>query len=242
MTNGLKRNVERLFDDKGHVFLLALDHAQSGVMPGLENISSLMDKLAFAPLDGFILNIGLAGNLARSPFLRKKLVLRTSFGASSLASSYPQAHLNHVSPETALAVGADAVLMMALVGGEDYCSLQPLAADIDAFHQYSIPVVVEIIAAEFDRTATFDVQYHGARIAAELGADAVKVFYVNDFEKVIECCPVPVILAGGPKDSDIITVAKHAVDCGARGFAFGRNIFQANDPLEVIGSLREILG
>ena len=78
MTNGLKRNFERLFDDKGHVFLLALDHAQSGVMPGLENISSLMDKLAFAPLDGFILNIGLAGNLARSPFLRKKLVLRTS--------------------------------------------------------------------------------------------------------------------------------------------------------------------
>lgn len=242
MTDGLTRNTEKLFDEKGHIFLLALDHAQSGVMPGLEDTLALMNTLAEAPLDGFILNIGLAAHLARPPFLRKKLLLRSSFGGSSLADAYAPAHLNHVSPETALAAGADAVLMMAVIGGEDYRSLQALAADIDAFHQYSIPVVVEILAADFSKTASFDVQHHGARIAAELGADAVKAFFVDNFEKVIDCCPVPVILAGGPKDRDINTVARHAIECGARGFAFGRNIFQASAPSAVIRSLRAILG
>jgi len=242
MTDGLIRNTEKLFDEKGHILLLALDHAQSGVKQGLEDMPALMNTLAEAPLDGFILNIGLAAHLARSPFLRKKLLLRSSFGGSSLADAYAPAHLNHVSPETALAAGADAVLMMAVIGGEDYRSLQALAADIDAFHQYSIPVVVEILAADFSKTATFDVQYHGARIAAELGADAVKAFYVDNFEKVVGCCPVPLILAGGPKDRDIGVVARHAIECGARGFAFGRNIFQASDPLAVIRSLREMLG
>ena len=241
MTDGLTRNTEKLFDENGHIFLLALDHAQSGVMSGLENTPALMNSLTEAPLDGFILNIGMAATMARQPFARKKLLLRTSFGGSNLAEAFAPAHLNHVSPETALTVGADAVLMMAVIGGEDYRSLQALAADIDAFHQYSVPVVVEILAADFSKTASFDIQYNGARIAAELGADAVKAFYVDNFEKVTGCCPAPVILAGGPKDRDIAVVAAHAIECGARGFAFGRNIFQASDPVAVIRSLRNIL-
>lgn len=242
MTQGLIRNTANLFDERGHIFLLALDHAQSGVMLGLEHTPDLLDALAGAPLDGFILNIGLAAHMARAPFLCKKLILRTSFGGSNLAKNFAPAHLNHVSPETALAVGADAALMMAVLGGEDYQSLQTLAADIDAFHQYSIPVIVEILAAEFSATATFDVQHHGARVAAELGADAVKVFYVDNFERVVSDCPAPVILAGGPKDRDIASVARHAIECGARGFAFGRNIFQASDPTAAVRSLRAILG
>jgi len=242
MTDGLKRNTEMLFDDRGHLFLLALDHAQSGVMRGLENSGGLMEKLATTALNGFILNVGMANRMSEKLFLRKKLVLRTSFGGSQLADEYAAAHANHVSPETALALGADAVLMMAVIGGADYRGLQEAAADIDAYHQLSIPVVVEILAADFSKTASFDVQYHGARIAAELGADVVKAFYVEGFEKLIACCPVPVILAGGPKDRDIYTVARQALDAGARGFAFGRNLFQADDPASIIQKLGTLLG
>lgn len=241
MTGGIARGTERLFDDKGHLFLLALDHAQSGVMPGLENSGGLMTKLASSALDGFILNIGMSGRMAAPPFLRKKLVLRTSFGGSMLASDYSTVHANHVSPETALSVGADAVLMMAVIGGTDYKSLQALAADIDRFHQLSIPVIVEILAADFTKTSSFDIQYNGARIAAELGADVVKAFFVEGFDKVTACCPVPVILAGGPKDRDIAAVAAQALSEGARGFAFGRNIFQAADPEAVVEKLGGLL-
>ena len=237
MTNGLKRGVSRLFDDKGHIFLLALDHAQMGVMPGLERSGDLMDSLAESALSGFILNVGMAGKMTEPKLARKKLVLRTSSGGSQLGTEYASAHTNHVSPETALALGADAVLMMAVLGGADYQSLQRVGEDIDAYHQFSIPVIVEILSADFSKTNTFDVQYHGARIAAEMGADVVKAFYVDGFDKVTSCCPVPVILAGGPKDRDIVAVARQALAEGARGFAFGRNIFQAKDPAAAVSSL-----
>lgn len=241
MTNGLKRCVSRLFDDRGHLFLLALDHAQMGVMPGLERSGELMASLTDSPLSGFILNVGMAGRMAEPPLARKKLVLRSSSGGSQLGTEYAEAHTNHVSPETALALGADAVLMMAVLGGADYRSLQAVGEDIDAFHQLSIPVIVEILSSDFSKTNTFDVQYHGARIAAEMGADVVKAFFVDGFDRVTSSCQVPVILAGGPKDRDILAVAKQALDEGGRGFAFGRNIFQAKDPKATVASLAALL-
>ena len=241
MTGGIARNREGLFNDKGLLFLLALDHAQSGVTPGLEKSWELMDRLSDSALSGFILNVGLSGRMAEIRFLRKKLILRTSFGGSALASDYATAHANHVSPETALALGADAVLIMAIMGGSDYLGLQEMAADIDAYHQLSIPVIVEILAADFSRTNSFDIQYNGARVAAELGADIVKAFYVDGFDKVTASCPVPVILAGGPKDRDIAVVASQALAEGAKGFAFGRNIFQAENPEAVVEKLGKLL-
>ncbi|MHB9153089.1 MAG: class I fructose-bisphosphate aldolase [Spirochaetales bacterium] len=241
MTGGIARNTDRLFDDKGHLFLLALDHAQSGVTPGLEKSTELMERLSGSSLNGFILNVGMASRMAAPSFLRKKLVLRTSFGGSQLANEYAAVHANHVSPETALALGADAVLMMAVIGGPDHRSLQAMAADIDSYHRLSIPVIAEIIASDFSKTSTFDIQYHGARIAAELGADVVKAFFVEGFDKVTASCPVPLILAGGPKDRDIFSVAAQALREGARGFAFGRNIFQAEAPGEIVAKLGALL-
>jgi putative autoinducer-2 (AI-2) aldolase len=240
--DGVRRNSARLFDAAGKLFLLALDHSQSGVVTGLEKPLDLMRRLADSSLDGFILNAGFADRMASKPFLRRKLVLRTSFGGTCLATEYAETHANHVSPETALAVGADAVLMMLTIGGADFRGIQEIAADIDAYHALGIPVVAEIIASDFARTATFDVQYHGARIAAELGADVVKAFYVEGFDRVVSCCPVPVILAGGPKDQDILDVARRALAEGASGFAFGRNIFQSADPAAVVGRLAALLG
>jgi len=232
--NGLNRNVARLFGARNKLFILAMDHAQGGVMQGLERPCELLDSLASSPVDGFILNVGLADKMGYGKLLNKKLILRTSFGGSMMSSEYTNVHANHVSPETALRLGADAVVMMFVMGGADYRSIQQAAKDIDAYHLLGIPVIAEILCADFSNTATFDIQMNGARAAAELGADVVKAFYTEDFDKVIENCPVPVILAGGPKGSDIATVAKNALNAGAKGLAFGRNIFQSPDPAEII--------
>ena len=214
---------------------------RAGLTPGLEKSGELMGILSQSSLNGFILNVGMATRMSEPAFLRKKLVLRTSFGGSQLANEYAAVHANHVSPATALALGADAVLMMAVIGGPDHRSLQAMAADIDAYHKLSIPVIAEIIASDFSKTSTFDIQYHGARVAAELGADVVKAFYVEGFGKVTASCPVPLILAGGPKDRDIFSVAAQALQEGARGFAFGRNIFQADNPGNIVAKLGELL-
>jgi DhnA family fructose-bisphosphate aldolase class Ia len=235
--NGLRRNVAKLFGQRDRLFVLAMDHAQGGHVAGLEDPEALMDALAASPVDGFILNVGLADRMAQEPFLKKKLILRSSFGGTKLAEQFCDVHANHVSPLTARRLGADAVLMMFSIGGADYRSLQAAAADIDAFHAEEIPVIAEIIASDFDRTTDEDIQLNGARIAAELGADVVKAFYVEGFDRVVSSCPAPVILAGGPKDRDIVEVARTALGAGAKGLAFGRNIFQHPRPAEIVAAL-----
>ncbi|MEI6386560.1 MAG: hypothetical protein WCQ50_07990 [Spirochaetota bacterium] len=238
--NGLKRNTAKLFGERNRLFIAAMDHAQGGMVQGLEDPHAFMERLAPSPIDGFILNVGLADRMAEVAFLRKKLILRTSFGGTQLADDFTNVHRNHVSPETALRLGADAVLMMFAVGGADHQSIQDAAAAIDAYHQLGIPVIAEIIASDFSKTINYDIQYNGARIAAELGADVVKAFYVDGFERVVSSCPAPLILAGGPKGLDILEVAARALSAGARGFAFGRNLFQHPDPVAAVVELDDL--
>ena len=131
--------------------------------------------------------------------------------------------------------------MMMVLGGADYRSIQDAAEAIDGFHRLQIPVVVEILADDFTKTQTFDIQANGAREAAELGADVVKAFYTENFEAVVKSCPVPIVLAGGPKGADILDTAADAVRCGVKGFCFGRNLFQSEDAAERIEKLYQIL-
>ena len=241
--SGLQRNTARLFNDAGMLFVIAIDHPQCfGVMQGLENPDSILAECAETRVDGFIMNPGLAERMSTEPLIRKKLILRTSLAGSYLGSGYPDVHGNFVSPERALALGTDAALMMLVIGGNDYMSMQQVARDIDSFHRLQIPCIVEILASDFPKTSTLEIQMTGARIAAEIGADVVKAFHTPDLDKVVSGCPVPVILAGGPKDVSLRDFAKDAISKGARGFAFGRNVFQHPNPRSIIQELGSILG
>lgn len=239
--NGLQRNTARLFQNGGKLFVLAMDHAQTGIMEGLTDVKDTMRLCADTELDGFLVNVEPARAMVEPALIQKKLILRSSFGGTRLSSSFSSIHRNHVSPETALSLGADAVVMMIVFGEDDAEGVQQAAADIDAYHQYGIPVIAEILAVDFSKTQTFEVQANGARAAAELGADVIKAFYTERFDEVVKNCPVPVILAGGPKERDISDVAKAAVADGVSGFAFGRNLFQAENPPELISRLNQVL-
>ena len=238
--NGLRRNTEKLFSNGGRLFAMATDLPQVGLVEGLTDTKGLLRSCMDSELDAFLTNVGIA-HIAEEEMLHKKLILRTSSGGTNLATEFTCVQKNHVSPEIALAMGADAVVMMMVIGGADYASIQDAAAAIDAYHRLSIPVVVEILAADYEKTQTFDIQANGARVAAELGADVVKAFYTENFGTVVENCPVPIILAGGPKGSDIFETAQAAVDAGVKGFCFGRNLFQSEDRLERITRLNRIL-
>lgn len=238
--NGIKRNTERLFSHGGKLFAMAMDLPQVGLVDGLTDPRAVIRSCKDSQLDAFLTNVGVA-HLAEEELLTKKLILRTSSGGTNLATEFTGVQKNHVSPETALAMGADAVVMMMVIGGADYASIQDAAAAIDAYHRLSIPVVVEILAADYEKTQTFDIQANGARVAAELGADVVKAFYTENFDTVVANCPVPIILAGGPKGSDIFDTAAAAVKAGVKGFCFGRNLFQSEDKLERIARLDRIL-
>ena len=195
--NGLLRNTAKLFNHDGKLFVLAMDHAQTGVTEGLTDVKAIMRRRADSALDGFLVNVEPARAMAEDALLQEKLLLRSSFGGTRLSSSFSATHKNHVSPMTALSLGADAVVMMITFGEGDAAGIQQAAADIDAYHQLGIPVIAEILATDFAKTQTFETQANGARVAAELGADVIKAFYTDQFDTVVANCPVPVILAGG---------------------------------------------
>lgn len=240
---GLERNIAALLGNKGKLFVAAFDHPQIyGVMPGLEKPGQAVERLIHTPVDGFILNPGMFARVDAALVRNKKMILRASMGGSSLGKSFSDCHDVTASPKQALNLGADAILVMLVLGGDhDKESMAGTALAVDRFHEYSIPVIVEVLAADFEKNNDSRFVRDGARIAAELGADLVKAFHCSDFKAVVEGCPVPVVLAGGPKDADILDVAKSAGRDGVAGFAFGRNIFQNENPAALIAALDAIL-
>lgn len=238
---GLARNTAKLFSKDDRLLIVALDHPQSfGAMEGLEKPLELIEKLSESKADGFIVNPGLVKLLDPKTLADKKLVIRASLGGSKF-SDYKSIHPVVVSAETLVNLGADAAILMLVLGKEDYDSMENVASAIDQYHSLSIPVIVEVLAEDFGKTSDPELVRSGARIAAELGADVVKVFYSEKFANVVESCPIPVLLAGGPKSLDVFTMAKNAVDGGAKGYAFGRNVFQSEDPLDLLAKLDRIL-
>ena len=239
---GLEKNVKRLFENGGKLYIGAFDHPQSfGVMDGLEDIKGLVYGLTNTELDGFILNPGIFPLLDTDKIYNKKLIMRGTLGGSKF-SRFSQCHRVIVSPETVLRSGADAVLLMLVLGGEnDLESMTEISRAADAFHQFSIPVIVEVLNADMSKLNDPEFVRDGARIAVEMGADVIKAFYCENFHEVIKGCPVPVILAGGPKGGDIVDTAKTVVKAGVNGFAFGRNIFQNSEAGKLISKLNALL-
>ena len=244
---GLEKRVARLFANEGNLFVAAFDHPQIyGVMKGLENTPDLVASLKDTPLDGFILNPGMLAHIDASAMADKLLVLRASVGGTMIGDSYQSydndLHESIASAELAARLGADAALFMFVINGrrDKECELE-LARVCESYHRFGIPVIAEVLNADY--TKNNDTQYvaAGARIAAEIGADVIKAFYCDDFKYVTSTCPVPVILAGGPKDADIASVVRDVVSKGVKGLAFGRNLFQAEDIKTLISDLNGAL-
>lgn len=238
---GLERRMAKLMANEGKLFLAAFDHPQIyGLMKGLENTPALVESLKDSQLDGFILNPGMVSRVDSKAMADKLLVLRASVGGAIIGEhySYSDIHQRIASAELAAQLGADAVLLMFVLGGNtDKESQLELADACEKYHKYGIPVIAEVLNADYTMNNDSDFIASGARIAAELGADMIKAFYCTDFAKVTENCPVPVILAGGPKDADILSVVKEVVSKGAKGLAFGRNLFQSEDIKALVKSL-----
>lgn len=240
---GIDRRMAKLFKHDGKLFLAAFDHPQIyGTMEGLEDTPALVKDLKTSKVDGFILNPGMFKHLNPKSVENKVLVLRGSVGGTMLGSVYSDVHYSMVSAEEAARLDADAVLVMCVLGGsKDMETEMELARVCEEYHQYGIPVIAEVLAADYTKNNDSDFIASGARIAAEMGADIIKAFYCKDFEKVTKNCPIPVILAGGPKDKDINAVVKEVVSKGAKGLAFGRNIFQSSDVKKTIAELDKAL-
>ena len=221
--------------------MLAIDHGYfqgptSGLEKPGETVAPLLDHA-----DALMLTRGVLRNVI-DPGGRVPIVLRVSGGTSILKEDLSDEDLT-VSIEDAIRLNASALALSIFVGSpHEKETLTNLARLCDEGHEYGIPVLaVTAVGKEMAR----DARYLGlaSRIAAELGAQIVKTYYCEGFEKVVAGCPVPIVIAGGKKieERDALKLAHDAVSAGAVGVDMGRNIFQSKWPVQMIQAVRSIV-
>ncbi len=220
--------------------MLAVDHGYfQGPTTGLENPRrTITPLLPYA--DSLMLTRGVLRNSV-DPRATVPVVLRASGGTSILKELSNEVVTTSI--EEAVRLNASAVAVSIFVGSEnEKGTLQNLSQLVDEGERYGMPVLaVTAVGREMVR----DARYLGlaCRIGAELGARVVKTYYCEDFEKVVEACPVPVVIAGGKKlpERDALELAYDAVSRGAAGVDMGRNIFQSQNPVGMIKAVRAIV-
>ena len=229
--SGKAVRLRRIFKEDGRAVISALDFAGfMGPVPGLEVPKEITAKVVRGGADAIIAHPGFAREAQEAYGGKAGLIMRITGGCSPFApdASY---HLPTCSVEEAVRLGADAVCVMVIMGApQEHAMLATLGKTAEEAARLGIPVVAELLP-QFDHS--YDPQWVGvsARLGFELGADVIKAYYCGDaFADVVKSCPIPIVMAGGPKSADIFTNIEKALQAGAAGVAIGRNIFQAPDP------------
>ena len=220
--------------------MLAVDHGYfQGPTTGLEN-----PRKTITPLLPYADSLMLTRGVLRTSVDTSAplpIVLRVSGGTSVLKELSNEAVTTSI--EEAIRLNASAVAVSVFVGSEnEKQTLANLAELVNEGERYGMPVLaVTAVGREMNR----DARYLGlaCRIAAELGASIVKTYYCEDFRKVVDGCPVPLVIAGGKKlpEMDALRLAHDSVADGAVGVDMGRNIFQSSDPVGMIRAVRSIV-
>ncbi len=239
MSWGLSNRVSRLTKD-GRMVMLAVDHGYfQGPTTGLENPRATVTPL-LPYADSLMLTRGVL-RTSVDPSQKLPIVLRVSGGTSILKELSDEVVTTSI--EEAIRLNASAVAVSIFVGSEhEKETLANLSELVNEGERYGMPVLaVTAVGREMAR----DARYLGlaCRIAAELGASLVKTYYCEDFHKVVEGCPVPVLIAGGKKlpEKDALQLAFNAVSEGAVGVDMGRNIFQSSNPVGMIKAVRAVV-
>jgi putative autoinducer-2 (AI-2) aldolase len=239
---GMKNRLSKIIKPKdGHTVMLAVDHGYfMGPTSGLEQLGAMVNPL-LPYADTLMVTRGALRNYI-DPTTDIPIVLRVSGGTSIIGKE-----LLHegtvVSIEDAIRLNASGVAYSILVGAEfERDTILGMTQYIDEAERYGIPVLaVTAVGKEMVR----DARYMGlaSRMAAELGASIVKTYFVKDFEKVIESCPVPVVIAGGKKqpEAGALQMAYDAMHAGAIGVDMGRNIFQSSNPVGMMKAVNAIV-
>lgn len=241
MSWGLQNRLQRIIrPESGRTVMLAVDHGYFlGPTGGLE-----VPRKTITPLLPYADSLMLTRGVLRTsvdPRNAPPIILRVSGGASILKELSNEEITTTI--EEAIRLNVSAVTCSIFVGGEfEKQSLMNLATLVSQAEGHGMPVLaVTAVGKEMTRDARYLALC--CRIAAELGAHFVKTYYCDDFEKVVEGCPVPVVIAGGKKipEREALQLSHNAVSRGAVGVDMGRNIFQSEKPAAMIQAVRAVV-
>jgi putative autoinducer-2 (AI-2) aldolase len=241
---GMKNRLSRIIKpETGRALVLPIDHGYFlGPTRRLEDPWRTVEPL-LPYCDALMLTRGILRSSIK-PSADIPVVLRVSGGSSILSEDLSNETIT-TSVVEAVRLNASALSLSIFVGSKhEHQTLSNLAALVDDAEDFGIPVLaVTAVGRELEKR---DARYLAlcCRIAAELGARFVKTYYCEDFERVVEGCPVPVLIAGGPKmdtELDALQTTHDALQGGAVGVIMGRNIWQNDHAVAMIRAVRSVI-
>lgn len=241
---GMKNRFSRIIKPgTGRSLVLPIDHGYFlGPTRRLENPWRTVEPL-LPYMDALMLTRGIL-RASMDPGIDVPIILRVSGGTSIVGPDLSNESIT-TSVVEALRLNASAVSLSIFVGTPyEHQTLTNLSVLVDECEDYGIPVfAVTAVGRELEKR---DSRYLSlcCRVAAELGARAVKTYYCEGFEKVVEGCPVPVLIAGGPRmdtELDALQTTYDAIQAGAVGVVMGRNIWQNEHPVAMIKAVRAVV-
>lgn len=239
---GLKNRLSRIIKpDTGRTVMLAVDHGYfQGPTSGLEIMEDTLSPL-IDYADCLMLTRGIL-RTSVPPGAQAPIVLRVSGGNSVLGDDLSNETWN-VSVEDCVRLNVSGMALSIYIGGKyEHQTITAFSNLVDAGVELGIPVLaVTAVGREMARDARY--LSLASRMAAEMGAHFVKTYYCEDFERVINTCPVPIVMAGGKKlpELEALNMASNAVTRGAVGVDMGRNIFQSDCPVGMIKAVRAVV-
>lgn len=245
----------RLFSEGKNAVVVAVDHGlYFGPLAGMIDLPLVIGKVASA--DAILMAPGMPAH-CQNVFSKRgapACIIRLNWGSNYAAMwNYKHSYsVPMISVADAVAQGADLVIgSLSLKNPDQVEDAQNVEIFADCVAQkrvLGIPLVGEVYPTGGDDFEPEDLQeeiYIGCRIIAELGADLVKTFYTGKrFSEIVAATPVPVLALGAkklPKESDVLKLANAAIEAGARGIVFGRNVIQSAEPERLLDALKEVV-
>ena len=262
MNAGLQTRMDRLFNRHGdsRAVCVAADHGyMSDVTPNVVNLRPVTEAVIRGGVDGILLSPGQAVRLA-SYFQGRDgpaLILRADWmnmprlGTSNVANAVPQRLLIHqkvITAQQALDLGASAITIYLFLGYNDQIEatgIEVCARFVSECHRVGLPCIIEPLAYGGQVTGANSVEILtlGARMAVELGADALKIPYTGDvetFRDLVETAEVPVLVLGGARsdyERDALELFAEGLQAGGMGCLMGRNVTKSPDPQGMVAQL-----
>lgn len=234
--------------EKGKAVIIPMDHGVTvGPIAGLANMDDTVSTIDEGGASAVVLHKGIIRHLHEPT--RCGMIMHLS--ASTKVAADPDHKVIVGSVNEALRLGAEAVSVHVNVGGspgetEMLSALGSIAEQCD-LHGMPLLAMMYPRGKNIDNGLDPEAVSLAARVGAELGADIVKTNYtgsVDTFKDVVRGCPVPIVIAGGPKcanDRELLTMVHGAMDAGAMGVSLGRNAFQHDNPAGIVRALRAIV-
>ena len=239
---GMQNRLSQLMPG-GRCFFMPIDHGYfQGPTRCLERPGETVRPL-LAFVDAVFCTRGVL-RAAINPIGSKPIVLRVSGCTSVVGKDLANEELTTSIMEI-LRLNAAAAGISVFIGSDyEKESLKNLATLVNECEDYGIPVMaVTAVGRELEKR---EARYLAlcSRITAELGARVVKTYWCEDFDKVACSCPVPVIMAGGPKcetELEVLEFVHDGIQKGAVGVNLGRNVWQSPHPVAMAKALRAIV-